>query len=151
MDIGPGERILDMGCGCGTNGIFAARQAGAGGSTLVDSNVRAVALADHNARLNTLETFQTIASSDMRELPAGSFDVVLANPPYYAQGSIAQLFIEKAKELLRPGGRIYLVTKQADDVGPLMAENFGRTDVVERRGYNILAAQARERGRRADD
>jgi hypothetical protein len=32
-----------------------------------------------------------------------------------------------------------------------MAENFGRTDVVERRGYNILAAQARERGRRADD
>ncbi|HEV3446683.1 MAG TPA: methyltransferase [Gemmataceae bacterium] len=152
MHIGAGERILDMGCGCGTNGIFAARQAGSGGNgALVDSNVRAVALADHNARLNALETFQTVASSDMRELPAGSFDVVLANPPYYAQGSIARFFVEKAKELLGPGGRIYLVTRQADEVGPLMAEHFGRTDVVERRGYNVLAAQVRERGGRADD
>lgn len=152
IDVGAGERILDMGCGCGANGIFAARQTGSGGSvTLVDSNVRAAALADHNARVNAIETFQTIASSDMRELPAGAFDVVLANPPYYAQGSIARFFVEKAKELLRPAGRVYLVTKQADEVGPLMAEHFGRADVVERRGYNVLAAQAPERGGSTDD
>ena len=67
-------------------------------------------------------------------------DVVLANPPYYAEGTIAQLFIERALGLLRPGGRFYLVTKQADQVGPLVASAFGSTEVVERRGYVVLCA-----------
>ena len=43
------------------------------------------------------------------------------NPPYYAHGAIAELFIERSLPLLRPGGRFYLVTKQADRIGPLMA------------------------------
>ena len=110
----------------------------------VDSNLRAVALAEHNARLNGIERFETVASADMSELAPHSFDVVLANPPYYAQSTIAQFFIEKAKLLLRRGGRLYLVTRQADQVGPIMAEHFGRTDVVERRGYVVLCAVAGE-------
>jgi 16S rRNA (guanine1207-N2)-methyltransferase len=149
MEINPADRILDMGCGCGANGCFGARQAGPDGSVVfVDSNLRAVALAEHNARLNGIERFETVASADMNELASRSFDVVLANPPYYAQSTIAQLFIEKAESLLRPGGRLYLVTRQADQVGPITAERFGRTDVMERRGYVILSAVA---GEVADD
>jgi 16S rRNA G1207 methylase RsmC len=152
MHIEDGERILDMGCGCGTNGIFAARRAGPHGSVVfVDSNLRAVALAAHNARLNGIASFDTLASADMNELKPGSFDVVLANPPYYAQSNIARLFIEKARGLLRPRGRLYLVTKQADLVGPILAEQFGRADVTDRRGYIVLSAQARAGGHHADD
>src|SRR6202011_4761030 len=52
-DIHPGESILDLGCGCGTNGVIAGLRAGeAGHVTFVDSNVRAAALADLNARAN---------------------------------------------------------------------------------------------------
>jgi len=143
MLIDEGDRILDMGCGCGTNGVFAARKAGPSGSVMfVDSNLRAVALAEHNARLNDISTFQALASADMSELPASSFDVVLANPPYYAQNAIAQFFIKKARVLLRPGGRVYLVTKLADQIGPIMAEHFGQTEVVERRGYAVLCARS---------
>jgi 16S rRNA (guanine1207-N2)-methyltransferase len=107
----------------------------------VDSNVRAVALAEINARANGVDSFQTVASSTVEGLDDGSFDVALANPPYYAQLSIAQLFIERGRALLRPGGRLYLVTKQPDQVGPMVADHFGRTDVVERRGYIVLCAR----------
>src|SRR5207249_2148319 len=141
MTIHPGETILDIGCGCGTNGIIAGLRAGPTGRVVfVDSNERAVALAKHNAWANGLTQFEAIASSTVDELPPQSVDVALANPPYYAQGTIAQLFLSRARLLLRPGGRFYLVTKQADQIGPLMAEQFGQTEVVVQRGYAVLCA-----------
>jgi 16S rRNA (guanine1207-N2)-methyltransferase len=143
MTIDPGERVLDIGCGCGTNGIFAARQSGPAGTTMfLDSNVRAIALTELNAQANGLAAYRALASSQLVEPAAGDWDVVLANPPYYAQASIARLFIERARVLLRPTGRLYLVTKQADQVGPIMAETFGLTEAETRRGYTILSASA---------
>src|SRR5207249_2296569 len=51
----PGDRILDVGCGGGTNGVCVGlRTEPQGRVTFVDSNVRAVALAEHNARANGL-------------------------------------------------------------------------------------------------
>jgi 16S rRNA (guanine1207-N2)-methyltransferase len=147
MTIAAGDRIVDVGCGCGTNGIWAGRLSGPTGHvTFVDSNLRALALAELNARGNGLIDFHTVASSTVEGIPAASFDVALANPPYYAQASIAQLFVERCRVLLRPGGRFYLVTKRPDEVGPLVADVFGTTEVVTRRGYQVLYAQARGNG-----
>jgi 16S rRNA (guanine1207-N2)-methyltransferase len=143
MEIRPGDRVLDLGCGCGTNGVWASRLSGPQGSTVfVDSNVRAVALADINAQANGVAAYQTQATCTMTGLEGPCADVVLANPPYYAQSTIAQLFIARSRDLLRSGGRFYLVTKQPDQVGPLVADFFGRTAVVERRGYVVLCAEA---------
>src|SRR5262249_42147524 len=102
MEVAPAERVLDMGCGCGTNGGSAARRSGPGGFTaFVDSNTRAVALAEHNARADGVANFQAVASSQVEGLEEGSFDVVLANPPYYAQLTVAHRFIERSRVLLR--------------------------------------------------
>jgi 16S rRNA (guanine1207-N2)-methyltransferase len=142
ISIAPGDQIVDVGCGCGTNGIWAGCLSGPTGHvTFIDSNLRALALAELNARANGLPQFQTVASSTVAGVPAASFDAALANPPYYAQASIAQLFVERCRVVLRPGGRFYLVTKQADQVGPLIANAFGTTEVVSRRGYQVLCAQ----------
>ena len=141
MQVEPGDRVLDFGCGCGTNGVCAARLAGPGGSvTFVDSNVRAVALAEHNARANGLSAFTAVADSGAAGLPAGGFDVVLANPPYYAGQSIARLFVERSRALLKSGGRFYLVTKQPEQVAGFVKETFGYVEGLLRRGYTILCA-----------
>jgi 16S rRNA (guanine1207-N2)-methyltransferase len=139
MTVRPGERVLDMGCGCGTNGVFAAQRAGPDGHiTFVDSNVRAVALADLNAGANGVANFQTVASSRMDGLDEGSFDVVLANPPYYANSAIARLFIERGRALLKPEGRFYLVTKQPGEIADWMMDTFDQVEAIVQRGYTIL-------------
>lgn len=147
-EIEPGQRVLDAGCGCGTNGVVAGLRVGPTGHvTFLDSNVRAVALADHNARANGPTSFTALARSGLQGLPPNSFDVVLANPPYYAQNTIAARFIAESVPLLRRGGRLYLVTKQPDAIGPLMADAFGPTAATESRGYVVLSATKASGGR----
>jgi 16S rRNA G1207 methylase RsmC len=139
--IEPGERVLDLGCGCGTNGVFAAQRSGPDTFiAFVDSNLRAIALAEQNARENGLKEFATFASATATGPDEASFDVVLANPPYYATGSIAQLFIERGKSLLKEDGRFYLVTRQPKEVAQMMVQAFGEIDALEHRGYTLLSA-----------
>jgi 16S rRNA (guanine1207-N2)-methyltransferase len=142
--VNDGDQILDLGCGGGGTGILAADLAGPGCHvTFVDSNKRALALAEHNARANGLMHFTTLANCRVEgdALKANAFDVVLANPPYFAFSAIARLFVQRSSQLLRPGGRFYLVTKQPTEVAPMVVEQFGQADVVMRRGYSILAAR----------
>src|SRR4029079_10899608 len=63
MEVEPGDRVLDLGCGVGTNGVFASQRSGkAGFISFVDSNARAVALSELNAKANGVEHFQTFAT-----------------------------------------------------------------------------------------
>ncbi len=141
--VEPGDRILDIGCGCGTNGAFAAQRAGPDGAvSFIDSNVRAVALAEENARGNGLAHFQAVATARVEGPAEQSFDVALANPPYFAHASIARLFVERSFALLRPDGRFYLVTRQPAQVEPFVVETFGSAEAVMHRGFTIFGARA---------
>ncbi len=139
MELHEGQRVLDLGCGAGTNGILAARQVGPTGFVaFADSNLRAIALTELNAKAIGLSSYETRATHTPTEWPDASFDVVLANPPYYAHGSIVRLFIERGKKLLRPGGVLYLVTKQVDDAWAIVQEHFPEPELFENRGYVIF-------------
>lgn len=141
MQVEAGDRVLDIGCGCGTAGVFAWQQAGPDGHiTFIDSNVRATALAEHNARTNGVASFDVIATSTVEGPREGSFDVALANPPYFAGGTIARLFVERARALLKPEGRLYLVTKQPAETAQLLEETFGAVEAFMNRGYMVLCA-----------
>jgi 16S rRNA (guanine1207-N2)-methyltransferase len=139
MEIEPGDRVLDLGCGVGTNGVFASQRAGEHGHiTFVDSNARACALAEVNARANGVPRFDVFATATVEGPPPDSYDVAIANPPYFANSAIAQLFIRRAKELLTPQGKFFVVTRQPQELGDALLETFGEGEMVENRGYTIL-------------
>jgi len=143
MQVEPGDRVVDIGCGVGTNGVFASQMAGENGYiAFVDSNPRAVALAELNARANGVPKFDTFASSSVEGPPEDSFDVAIANPPYFSNSSIAHLFIRRAKKLLTPQGRFFIVTKQPEELAPVITEAFGEEEVqaVVNRSYTVLMA-----------
>lgn len=142
-EIRPDDRILDLGCGPGANGILATDRAGVGAAvTFVDSNVRAIALAELNAKENGLTNVRCVPTATMEGLEPASFDVILANPPYYANSWIAQMFIEQSKPLLRAGGRFYIVTKMLNHIAPIMANVFPDAIFEYHRGYHVLRGDA---------
>lgn len=139
MEIEAGDRVLDLGCGVGTNGVFAA-QRGAGHIAFVDSNARATALAALNAAANGVKDFEVYTTATVAGPKEDSYDVAITNPPYFAQSTIADLFIQRAKKMLTPQGRFFIVTKQPEEVGDAVLETFGDAVGFENRGYTILKA-----------
>ena len=85
------RRIADLGCGAGVLTVLllhALEQAAAVG---IELQPDAAQLARDNIRANGLSDRAQILCADLRAhrtlLPAGSFDLVVANPPYFAAGS----------------------------------------------------------------
>ena len=122
----PGMKIADLGSGCGTLGLLACARNEKCRVTGVELDPEAHELALHNIRANHLEERMESIPGDVREirslLPAGSFDCVVSNPPYFPVGSgkiaspaRSEVFLnlaqvcEAAAWLLPAGGRFALV------------------------------------------
>ena len=141
VEIHDGDSILDLGCGNGTVGCLLATKAGPNGRvTFIDSNLRALVLAEHNAKANHVAQPIFVAATRLEGLENKSFDAIVANPPYYAKSDITRLFVEGAKQLLKHGGRYYIVTKMPTAVVPMIFETFGDCSVIENRGYSVVMA-----------
>ena len=133
----PGQKILELGCGCGLVGLLlAARLKDAAEFVLVDSNARAIECARRGAELNGFHGLR-VEHADVFESEGGVFDVVLGNPPYYAQRRIAEYFIEVAVQALRPGGALWLVSKHGDEIERLASAYHFQVETRHRRGYDI--------------
>ena len=141
-ELHPGDHVLDMGCGNGSVGCLASQRTAGGKVTFLDSSARAVALTDVNAKANGLTNYELVLNGTLTGVAEASFDVVLANPPYYANSEVARLFIQRGRELLKPGGRFYLTTRMPVQTIPEVVETFGDAESVENRGYTILSAKA---------
>ena len=109
--------------------------------TFIDSNLRAIALAELNAKANGVPNPRFLAATRLEGLGMNEFDVILANPPYYAKSEITRLFVEGTRDLLKPGGRYLIVTKMPTAVVPMIFETYGDCSVIENRGYSVVIAE----------
>ncbi len=138
MQIEAGARVLDIGCGSATVALAAACRAEKVTVHAVDSNARAVQCAAHGAELNNLGNVTTELNAAGGYQGAGSYDLALANPPYYASFRIAEHFLLAGREALRPGGTILVVTKQPAWYDEYMPQWFNQVTTSERKGYYVI-------------
>src|SRR4029078_5456940 len=108
--------------------------------TFIDSSLRALSLAELNAKANGVPHPRFLPATRLGGLVINEFDVILANPPYYAKSEITRLFVEGTRVLLKPGGRYYIVTKMPTAVVPMIFEPYGDCSVIENRGYSVVTA-----------
>ncbi len=104
--VGPGERVLDIGCGCGDTTVLAARSAPDGSAVGVDLSAAMLAEA---RRLASREQVRNVrfeqADAQTHPFPAAGFDVALSRFGVMFFGAPAAAFANIAAAV-RPGGRL---------------------------------------------
>jgi 16S rRNA (guanine1207-N2)-methyltransferase len=138
MQVAPGSRVLDIGCGSGVVSLAAACRAEGVSVHAVDSNCRAIECTNRGAEFNRFTNVTTELNARGDYFGAGTYDLALANPPYYANFRIAKHFLIAGRQALRPGGVILAVTKQPDWYRENMPEWFDDVAASERKGYYIF-------------
>lgn len=138
-----GMKVLDLGCGCGLVGILAARMCGEGNVIMSDIDPLAVAIAARNAARNGVPGVEAVVSDGLDAIDATGFDLILSNPPYQSDFSVAKRFIEKGFNRLALGGRLLMVTKRRDWYRNKLAAIFGGVRIWPIDGYFVFEAEKR--------
>lgn len=139
------DRVLDLGCGYGIVGIYAACLIGADRVVMSDVSDIAVEAARHNAELNGVPEVRVIQSDGCENIPEQDFTCILSNPPYHTDFSVAKKFIEGGYARLVQGGRMIMVTKRLDWYKNKLTSVFGGVRVHEKDGYYIFISEKRGR------
>ncbi|PRX46440.1 methyltransferase family protein [Prauserella shujinwangii] len=113
--IGPGERVLDIGCGNGQATLDAARLAGSGSALGVDLSAPMLAVARRRATDRGVGNAEFLrADAQVHPFPPAHADVAISRTgamffadPVAAFGNLARA--------LRPGGRLVLLVWQDDE------------------------------------
>ncbi len=140
VDVAPETSVLDIGCGSGCVALGIAARDSSLRVHAFDSAARAVECTRRAVEMNGL-TNATVALEARGRVPdPGSWDLALANPPYYSDFRLAELFVESARLALAPGGTLLVVTKQPTwylENLPRMWTNVAREEV---KGYHLVEA-----------
>lgn len=137
------DKLLDLGCGYGVVGIYAAKLVGPQSIVMSDNAKPCVELSKKNAELNGVSGIKIIQSDGFNNITDTGFTFILSNPPYHADFSVPKHFIEKGFNRLKIGGKMYMVTKRKDWYKNKLTAIFGGVRVHEIDEYYVFCAEKR--------
>ncbi len=135
------DRVLDLGCGWGYVSAWASI-AGAARVDACDIEAKAVAAAKKNLETAGLPV-RVVQSNALDALLFYDYTLILSNPPYQSDFSVAKKFISQSWEHLCLGGRLVMVTKRKQWYKNRIAAVFGGVKIEEDDGYFIFTAEKR--------
>ena len=140
-----GQRVLDLGCGAGLIGAWAASRGGQ--VTLGDGDLQSVRSSERTLAANALPG-EVIHSDVDAALGERQFDVMLTNPPFHVGRGVvldvAREFIATAGRRLVPGGRMYLVANEPLPYEQALGALGTVREVVREQGFKVLELRRAE-------
>lgn len=143
-EINLGDKVLDLGCGSGIVGIYAAKLIGGKNVVMTDSLEIAAEFAKKNAVLNNVPDITVCCGNGYENVADRDFTLILSNPPYHTDFSVAKAFIEGGYRRLVFGGKMIMVTKRLDWYKNKLTAVFGGVKVKEADGYYIFTAEKQQ-------
>ncbi len=143
VEATPSDKVLDLGCGYGVVGIYIAKLIGDEHVVMSDVSDEAVVLTKNNLQLNGLTDIRVLQSDGLKNIPDNDFTLILSNPPYHTDFSVAKSFIEESFRKLIIGGKLIMVTKRRDWYKNKITAVFGGVKVFEENEYYIFLAEKR--------
>jgi len=137
-ELEQGKKVLDLGCGYGAVGIVCAKFTGAENVVLSDMDENALSLARENAQRNGVPGVRILHSDGLDAIPDHDFDLILCNPPYHTDFSVAKRFIEGGYRRLKTGGKLLMVTKRREWYKRKFIAVFGGVTIFEHDGYFVF-------------
>lgn len=140
LEVAPGQRIFEIGCGAGPVALAAAARGAGVHVHAIDSNPRAVECLQAGAEENQLAGIQARVEAEGRCDTPGEYDIAVANPPYYSRHRLAALFVDAAYHALRPAGQLLVVTKEPMWYAETLPERFDDVELLAVRSYYVVRA-----------
>lgn len=140
--VSQAQTILELGAGYGPISLALAAAYPQAQVIGVEINQRALALAQANQDLNKIANVEWLLQ-DAGQLDLDrDIDHVVTNPPIRAGKQVIQSFVDRAYDLLQPGGSLWLVIQKkqgAPSMLKYMDQVFDNADkLVQDKGYWII-------------
>lgn len=143
INIPAGARVLDVGCGYGIVGAYAASK-GAAWVDMIDNDLLAVASSTETLKLNQIINASVYPGDLLNDVLDTKYDLILSNPPFHAgqkvDYQIAIALIRQSFQALNKGGQLVIVANKFIRYDRLIDETFSNiTCLAETGKYHVLS------------